>query len=53
MWVNTDLEEVSDETIVSDLEDRRLRIFIDSDDYLTVLHACKMLDGARYSDGDV
>src|SRR5688572_5014533 len=47
------LEEVADESIVGDLEDRRFRVLVDRDDDLAVLHAGQMLDGTRDADGDV
>ena len=46
-------EEVRDEAEVGDLEDGRLRVLVDGDDELRVLHAGQMLDGARDPDGHV
>src|SRR5262249_13555430 len=48
-----DLEEVADEAIVGDLEDRRLLVLVDGDDHLAVLHAGQMLDRAGDADSDV
>ena len=42
------LEEVSDEAIVSDLEDRGFVILVDGDDDLGVFHAREVLDRTRY-----
>ena len=48
-----DGEEVADEAVVGDLEDRRLLVLVDGDDDLRVLHAGEMLDGAGDADRDV
>lgn len=48
-----DLEEIADEAVVRDLEDRRLLVLIDGDDDLRVLHAGQVLDRAGNADGDV
>jgi hypothetical protein len=48
-----DLEEVADEAVVGDLEDRGFFVLVDGDDDLRVLHAGEVLDGARDADGDV
>ena len=47
------LEEVGDEAVVGDLEDRRLLVLVDRDDDLGVLHAGQVLDRAGDADGDV
>lgn len=47
------MEEILDEAEVCDLEDWGLRVLVDCDDCLGVLHACQMLDGAGDADGDV
>ena len=41
-----DLEEIADEAVIGDLEDRRLLVLVDRDDDLRILHAGEMLDGA-------
>ncbi len=46
-------EEISDEAVIGDLEDRRLWIFVDGHDRLRVLHAGQVLNRARNRDGDV
>src|SRR5262245_20401899 len=48
-----DREQIADEAIVGNLEDWGLGILVDRDDYLGILHAGEMLDGARDTDGDV
>ena len=48
-----DLEEVGDETVVGNLENRRFRSFADRHDHLRILHAGQMLDGAGDADGDI
>jgi DNA-binding CsgD family transcriptional regulator len=47
------LEQIPDEAIVGDLEDRRLLVLVDRYDHLGLLHARQMLNGARDPDGDV
>src|SRR5260370_23557581 len=47
------LEEVADEAVIGDLEDRRLLVLVDGDDDLRILHPGEMLDGARDTDRDV
>ena len=47
------LEQVADQAVIGDLEDRRLLVLVDGDDDLAVLHAGEVLDGARDADGDV
>ena len=39
LLTNTDLEQICYESVVGHLEDGRLRVFVDGDDDLTVLHA--------------
>ena len=48
-----DREEVADEAVIGDLEDRRFLVLVDRDDDLGILHAGEMLDGARDADRDV
>jgi hypothetical protein len=48
-----DLEQVGDEPVVRDLEDRRVGVLVDRDDDLAVLHAGEVLDRSRDADGDV
>src|SRR3979490_1820632 len=42
----SDLEEVADDAVVGDLEDRRLGILVDRADHLRRAHAGQVLDGA-------
>ncbi|TYZ65677.1 hypothetical protein PybrP1_007048 [[Pythium] brassicae (nom. inval.)] len=46
-------EEVRDESVVRDLEDRGLLVLVDCHDRLRVLHAREVLDRARDADRDV
>src|SRR6478752_7295613 len=46
-------EQVGDEAVVGDLEDRGVLVLVDGDDDLRVLHAGEMLDGAGNAAGDV
>src|ERR687889_895704 len=48
-----ELEQIPDEAVVGDLEDRRLLVLVDGDDDLGVLHAGQVLDGARDAHRDV
>src|ERR1700682_5359556 len=48
-----DLEEVAHDAVVGDLEDRRLRVFVDGADHLGRPHARKVLDGARDAEAQV
>src|SRR5688572_16851572 len=48
-----DLEQVADQAVIGDLEDRRLLVLVDRDDDLGILHAGEMLNGARDADCDV
>src|SRR5690606_8585731 len=48
-----DLEQITDQTVVGDLEDRRLLVLVDRDDDLAVLHPGEVLDGAGDADCDV
>src|SRR5258708_6372960 len=48
-----DLEQIANETVIGDLEDRRLLILVDRDDDLGILHPGEMLDGARDADRDI
>src|ERR1041385_306514 len=41
-----DFEQVADDAVLGDLEDRRVGVLVDGDDGLTALHADQMLDGA-------
>ena len=47
------LEEIGDQAVIGDLEDRRLLVLVDGDDDLGILHAGEMLDGAGDADRDV
>src|SRR6476659_9908284 len=47
------LEEIGDQTVIGDLEDRRFLILVDRDDHLRVLHPGKMLNGSGDTDRDV
>src|SRR5215213_8018545 len=47
------LVEIGDESIVGNLENRRLLVLVDRHDHLGILHASKMLDRARNADRDV
>src|SRR4029079_19034803 len=47
------LEEIGDEAVIGDLEDRRFLILVDGDDDLRVLHAGQVLDGARNADRNI
>ena len=49
----TSLEQVADQAVIGDLEDRRFFVLVDGDDHLAVLHAGEMLDGAGDADGDI
>src|SRR6185437_1226809 len=48
-----DLEEVSDDAVIGDLEDRGLFVLVEGDDHLAVVHAVDMLNGAVDADGDI
>src|SRR5258706_14269674 len=48
-----ELEQVADEPVVGDAEDRCLRVLVDRDDHLRILHAGEVLDGARDACRDV
>src|SRR5258706_4802019 len=48
-----DLEKIAHQTVIGNLEDRRLRILVDRDDHLAVLHARQVLDGTRDADRDI
>src|SRR4051812_30233713 len=45
--------EIRDQSVIGDLEDRRLFVLVDRDDHLRVLHAGEMLDRAGNADRDV
>src|SRR3954471_23494527 len=47
------LIEIGDQTIVRDLEDRRVLVLVDRDDHLGILHAGEMLDRAGDADRDI
>src|SRR5258706_2439721 len=51
--LRNDLEQVAHEPVVGDLEDRRLRVLVDGDDHLAVLHAGQVLDRAGDAHRDV
>src|SRR5688500_2519745 len=44
------LEEILDQPVVRDRENRRLGVLVDRDDHLAVLHAREVLDRARDAD---
>src|SRR5216117_1237843 len=48
-----DLEQVADDAVVGDLEDRRLRVLVDGDDHLRRAHAGQVLDRARDAEAHV
>ena len=48
-----DLEQVADDTVVRDLENRRLLVLVDGDDHAAVLHSRQVLDRPRDADRDV
>ena len=45
-----DLVEITDDTIVSDIEDRCVFILVNSDDVIGFFHTCDMLDGTGDTD---
>src|SRR5580704_4723925 len=45
--------EVRHQSIIRDLKDRRFLVLVDGDDDFRILHAGKMLNGARNADGDI
>src|SRR5882762_1772819 len=47
------LVEIRDQTVIGDLENRRILILVDRDDHLGILHAREMLDRAGDADGDI
>src|SRR5204863_4319294 len=47
------LEQVRHQSVVGDLEDRRLAVLVDGDDHLAVLHAGEMLDSPGNAHRDV
>src|SRR6478609_3898495 len=47
------LEQIGDQAVVGDLENRRLGVLVDGDDDLAVLHAGQMLDGTRNADREI
>src|SRR6476646_5154821 len=48
-----DLEEVADDAVVGDLEDRGLRVLVDGADHLRGAHAGQVLDRARDAEAQV
>src|SRR5690242_11990004 len=48
-----DLEEVADDAVVGDLEDRGLRVLVDGADHLRGAHAGQVLDRARDAEAEV
>src|SRR5947209_12353984 len=48
-----DLEQIADNAVIGDLEDRRLLVLVDRDDDLGVLHAGELLDRPRDADRDI
>ena len=51
--LGNDLEEVSYDTVVCDLEDRSSIVLVYRDDALGILHACLVLDGTGDTESDV
>src|SRR5665213_671944 len=47
------LIQIRDQTVIGDLEDRRVLILVDRDDHLGILHASEMLDRAGNTDRDI
>src|SRR5262249_52677770 len=47
------LEQVGDDSVVGDLEDRRFGILVDGHDHLRRPHAREVLDGARHTEAKV
>ena len=52
-YLGNGLEQISNETVVSHLEDGRLGIGVDSYNCLAVLHAREVLNGSADADGNV
>src|SRR5437763_9656378 len=48
-----DLEQVADDAVVGDLEDRRVGILVDGDDRARALHADEMLDRAGDAEREI
>src|SRR5688500_15696936 len=48
-----DLGDVTNQSVIGDLEDRRFGILVDGDDGLGAAHACEVLHGAADADGKV
>ena len=48
-----DLEQVADDAVVGDLENRRVGILVDRDDRVRALHADQVLDGAGDAEREV
>merc|ERR1740123_2917803 len=47
------IEQIADNSIVCNLEDRGFSVLIDGDNDLAILHSCQVLDGTGDSNGDV
>src|SRR5258708_718294 len=47
------LIQIRDQTIIGDLENRRVLVLVDRDDHLGILHAGEMLDRAGDADSDI
>src|SRR5579871_6071288 len=47
------LEQIGDEAVIGDLENRRFLILVDGDDHFRILHAGEMLDRAGNADGKI
>src|SRR5450631_564686 len=47
------LVEIRDQTVIGNLENRRILVLVDRDDHLGILHAGEMLDRAGDADGDI
>src|SRR6185312_16071445 len=48
-----ELEEIADDAVIGDLEDRRFFVLVDRDDDFRILHAGQMLDRAGNADRDI
>src|SRR6476646_10596955 len=48
-----DFEQVADDAVLGDLEDRRVGVLVDGDDGLAALHADQMLDGAGDAEREI
>ena len=48
-----DVEQIADDAVIGDLEDRCLRVFVDGDNDPRLAHAGQMLDGAANAAGNI